>query len=160
MSGTRELMLKQIRHYKKFVDKNLKWKREVANIDTHIHPNPTTVHFQDFTSRVDWIESFAKRKFKLYTISLLKQEPNMLIPKHTDTYYTFKKRFNVNNKVHRANIFLQDWKPGHYFEVNDRPYVKWKAGQYIMLDQTKPHRSGNIGTVNKYTAQVTGVLKN
>ncbi len=151
-------MLKKIKNIKKFIDKNYKWKREVANIDTHIHPNPTTVHFQTFTPNIEWLETFARNKFSKYTISLLKQEPNMLIPKHTDTYYKFKKKFNVKGKVYRANIFLQDWKPGHYFEVNGRPFVKWKAGQYILLDQSKPHRSGNFGVVNKYTAQVTGTL--
>tara|TARA_R110000782_G_C14794655_1_gene411236 strand:+ start:934 stop:1401 length:468 start_codon:yes stop_codon:yes gene_type:complete len=154
-------MLRQIKKRKKFVDSNLNWKKEISKNNIRTHPVATTVHYQTFTEKVDWIEAFAKRKFSQYTMSLLKQEPNMLIPVHVDSYYFFKKTFKVNKKqkVYRANIFLEDWKPGHYFEVNNKPCVNWKAGQYILLDQTMWHRSGNVGVDKKYTAQVTGVLK-
>ena len=84
----------------------------------------------------------------------------MVIPLHTDKYWFFKSKSKLpaDKGVYRANIFLEDWKPGHYFEVNNEPVVKWKAGQYALLDTTIFHRSGNLGDKTKYTAQVTGLL--
>ena len=87
--------------------------------------------------------------------------PNMLIPLHKDKYYYFRKKFNIskNQNIFRVQIFLQDWMPGHYFEIEKKPIVKWHAGHYILLDKTMDHRSANVGKVPKYTAQVTGILK-
>ena len=71
------------------------------------------------------------------------------------------KKFNIskNQNIFRVQIFLQDWMPGHYFEIEKKPIVKWHAGHYILLDKTMDHRSANVGKVPKYTAQVTGILK-
>lgn len=91
-------MLKKIKLNKKFKDYGFKWQREICKNDLAIHPANTTVHYQAFEVKIDWIDNFAKKKFKLYTISVLKQPPNMLIPLHKDTYYYFRKKFKVSKK--------------------------------------------------------------
>ena len=90
-----------------------------------------------------------------------KLTPGRWLPPHKDHFKNYCNYYKISNKnkIMRTIVFLEDWKPGHYFEVNNKPCVNWKAGQYILLDQTMWHRSGNVGVDKKYTAQVTGVLK-
>jgi len=78
-----------------------------------------------------------------------------------DKYYRFKsKNKKINAKeVIRYCIFLSDWKPGHYFEYNDKPIQPWKKGDILVLEKDVYHRSANAGTTFKYSAQITGVLK-
>ena len=42
----------------------------------------------------------------------------------------YQSLFNVDkSKVWRAVIVLQDWEPGHYFDIEDRAIVNYKKGQ-------------------------------
>ena len=42
-----------------------------------------------------------------------------IMPPHKDHFETYSKKFNVEVELaHRAIVFLEDWKPGHYFEYN------------------------------------------
>jgi len=44
--------------------------------------------------------------------------------------------------------------------MNQQPIVNWKKGDYVELKEGVLHRGSNSGNVPKYTAQITGVLKN
>ena len=104
------------------------------------------------------ILSFAETLFPRYSVSVIKQYPGNTIPSHLDTYYTFCKKNNVNSDdVIRVNIFLENWKTGHYFEINENPVLQWKRGDAIIITTNEYHLSGNMGIVPKYTMQVTGV---
>jgi len=61
------------------------------------------------------------------------------------------------DEIIRVNIFLEDWKTGHYFELNGNPILKWQAGDAIILDASKPHLSANAGIDPKFTMQITGL---
>lgn len=82
------------------------------------------------------------------------------LPKHADHYITFRKRFAIDNpyKVWRAVVFLEDWKSGHYFEIEDKPLSPWQAGDWVAWNYDVPHVAGNIGPENRYTVQVTGCI--
>lgn len=83
-----------------------------------------------------------------------------IMPPHVDHFETYCKVFNVErNLVYRAIVFLQDWKPGHYFEYDGRGLVNWKQGDYVIYSTDTPHAASNIGIEPRYTLQVTGVLK-
>jgi hypothetical protein len=92
---------------------------------------------------------------------MIKQFPGQFIPRHKDKHYKFKSKNKGCDpkKILRYCIFLEDWKPGHYFEYDDKPIKTWSRGDIFVLEQGIFHRSANAGTVPKYTAQITGILK-
>jgi len=83
-----------------------------------------------------------------------------IMPPHVDHFDTYCRVFEVERElVYRAIVFLEDWKPGHYFEYDSRGIVNWKQGDYIIYSTDTPHAASNIGTSPRYTLQVTGILK-
>ncbi len=51
---------------------------------------------------------------------------------------------------------MEDWKSGHYFEIDNKPFVDWKAGDWVWWKGTVPHSASNIGVETRYTLQLTG----
>ncbi len=83
-----------------------------------------------------------------------------IMPPHVDHFDTYCRIFNVEReKVFRAIIFLQDWKPGHYFEYDGNGLVNWKSGDYVIYSTNTLHAASNIGIEPRYTLQVTGIKK-
>lgn len=116
-----------------------------------------TQYWQTFDVDDACIE-FGRSLFPRFSMSVIKQMPGQTLPSHLDTFFTF----SVNNGIEpkdcvRINIFLEDWKTGHYFEINETPVLQWKQGDAIMIEIEEPHLSGNMGMEPKYTMQVTGV---
>ena len=82
-----------------------------------------------------------------------------IMPPHHDHFETYSKIFNIERSlVHRAIVFLEDWKPGHYFEYNAQLMNSWKKGDYIVYSADIEHAASNIGIEPRYTLQITGVL--
>lgn len=80
-----------------------------------------------------------------------------IIPEHSDHYETYCRIFNATpDKVFRVVIMLEDWKPGHYFEIDGIGFVNWKAGDWFSWRGDVPHAAANIGTEPRYTLQITG----
>ena len=80
-----------------------------------------------------------------------------IMPEHRDHFQNYCKVFNTTyDKVHRMVIMLEDWKPGHYFELDGVGYVNWKAGDWFKWRGDVPHAASNIGREPRYTLQVTG----
>ena len=152
-------MLHRTDKHIKFEDKDFQWQYELCAVGLDVHSEESTAHFQTFDPDVPWLESFAGEKFEKYAISIIKQMPGKLIPHHIDQYHFFKSKHNLNDAsmIRRINIFLEDWKNGHYFEAGGKPVVEWMAGSYVVLDNTIEHMSANMGRVPKYTAQITGL---
>ena len=59
----------------------------------------------------------------------------------------------------RVLVFLEDWKSGHYFELDGIPIVNWKAGDYYQWTGATKHMASNIGVDDRYTLQLTGWCK-
>lgn len=80
------------------------------------------------------------------------------LPPHADSFLKYKQLFNIKDisQIYRALIFLEDWKPGHYFEIDGLGIVNWKAGDYITWHGDTLHAAGNFGLEPRYTLQVTG----
>jgi hypothetical protein len=82
-----------------------------------------------------------------------------VMPVHQDRYVKYIDLFNLQNQEHtirRALVLLEDWKPGHYLEVMDHPYVDWKAGTVVEWVFDIPHMAANVGLEPRYTLQITG----
>ena len=152
-------MLKEISNPECFTDKGISWIMHEGSPQTQHYRNYNTIHYQVFDHRIDYIQNFAKTKFQKFSTSIIKQGPGMCIPLHIDKYHYFTNTNKCDpDAIVRFNIFLEDWKSGHYFEVDNIPIVGWKKGQYVQLNNKLSHRSANVGDQNKYTAQVTGLL--
>jgi hypothetical protein len=106
----------------------------------------------------DWTDEFLSI-FKGDHISMCfyKMSTCNIIPYHKDTYPYYKKVFNLSDtsKIHRAVIFLEDWKPGHIFEIERMPITQWKAGQYVLWQDDALHMAANLGLEPRYTVQLT-----
>ncbi|MFO7744962.1 MAG: hypothetical protein R6V36_06240 [Psychroflexus sp.] len=114
-------------------------------------------YYQAFDMPAD-IKEFAASLFPRCSISVMRQPSGQTLPSHEDTFYRFANTHNIDPyDCVRINIFLEDWRSGHYFEINDTPIVSWKAGEAVVIYRDEPHLSGNMGMTEKYTMQITGV---
>lgn len=107
----------------------------------------------------EWISNL-EQLFGMYnqTYTLYRMDTLEIMPVHTDHYRTYCRLNNVTpEKVCRIVMMLEDWKPGHYFELDGVGYVNWKAGDYFMWKGDVPHAASNIGTEPRYTLQITGL---
>ena len=83
-----------------------------------------------------------------------------IMPPHIDHFETYCRIFNVSrDKVFRAVVFLEDWKPGHYFEYDGKGLVNWERGNYVIYSTDILHAASNIGIEPRYTLQITGIKK-
>ena len=108
----------------------------------------------------DWVDHVAadiglsRCGFVIYKMSTLE-----IMPTHVDHYETYSRVFGVDREnIRRAIVFLEDWLPGHYSEMEHVGITNWKAGDYVMWDADVPHAAANIGTQPRYTLQITGTL--
>ena len=90
-------------------------------------------------------------------LSFYKMNTCNILPQHRDTYNRYIKLFNIQDtsKIHRAVIFLEDWQPGHIFEIERTPITDWKAGEYVLWQYDAEHMAANLGLEPRYTLQIT-----
>jgi hypothetical protein len=106
-----------------------------------------------------FIDFFEKMGWKDIGTSYYRMMPGTILPTHQDLYKKYIELFNLQgleHTIYRAVIFLEDWKPGHYFEGNDQPMVQWQAGDVVEWWYDTPHMAANIGAEPRYTLQITG----
>jgi hypothetical protein len=88
-----------------------------------------------------------------------KMTTGVVMPTHVDHFNRYCKVFNIEKtQVWRAIVFLNDWAPGHYFEIDGNAIVHYKKGEYVLWSNETPHAASNIGLVDRYTLQITGQL--
>jgi hypothetical protein len=123
------------------------------------YTDKNTQYYQTFDLPEEY-HTFAKSIFTEYSLSVIKQMPGQTIPQHFDTFYKFCERNNCSKiDVCRLNFFLEEWKTGHYFEINNEPYVDWGKMNFKIIRYGQPHLSGNMGMEPKYTMQITGLYE-
>lgn len=106
-----------------------------------------------------FIAIFEQLGWKDIGTSYYRMMPGTILPTHSDLYKKYVTLFNLQGKEHtirRAVVFLEDWKPGHYAEYMDCPFVKWSAGTTIEWVYDTPHMAANMGVEPRYTLQITG----
>lgn len=131
----------------------IKWRRQ----------GYTQKHFLDSTHIVrntspEWVHKF----FNLVQgenpgVTFLKMATCDITPYHSDTYKFYKKihKLKDSTNIRRVIIFLEDWKPGHIFEIENTPITQWKAGDFVTWKNDVLHMAANLGTETRYTAQIT-----
>lgn len=82
-----------------------------------------------------------------------------IMPTHIDHFKRYCEVFNVEREhVFRAVVFLEEWKAGHYFEMNGKCIANYQAGHYVLWSADVPHAAANIGIDPRYTLQITGTF--
>ena len=122
------------------------------------HETTTGKMYDSRNPMPDWVNTIANLMnlrnpgFVFYRMDTLD-----IMPTHVDHFNTYCRVFNKDRKeVRRAIVFLEDWKPGHYFQIDNVGVVNYKAGEYVLWAPDVPHAASNIGVEPRYTLQITG----
>lgn len=108
----------------------------------------------NWVSELDNMFGLYNQSYTFYRMDTLE-----IMPVHSDHFSTYSRIHDVTvEQVHRVLIMLEDWKPGHYLEIDGIAYVNWLAGDWFMWNGTTPHAAANIGIDPRYTLQVTGLV--
>ena len=106
---------------------------------------------------------YAQPFFKLFAwqdigIAFYRMKTCEALPQHVDAYTSYKKMFDIDNpdKIYRGIVFLEDWKSGHYFEIDGEILMPWRRGDWVYWNNAVPHYAGNFGLEDRYTLQITG----
>lgn len=106
-----------------------------------------------------FIELYEAQGWKDIGIAYYRMPTGTVMPVHSDLYKKYIEVFNLQGQeqsIRRALVLLEDWKSGHYLEVNGIPVIDWHAGQVIEWEYDTPHMAANIGLEPRYTLQITG----
>jgi hypothetical protein len=128
------------------------------------YPNRFTGDMCDMRNRqptwnTQFVDFFAAKGWKDIGTSYYRMNTGTVLPTHRDLYLRYIDLFNLQGRepgIHRAIIFLQDWRSGHYAEYEDQPFVKWSAGDVVEWQYDTPHMAANLGLDPRYTLQITG----
>ena len=128
------------------------------------YPNRFTGDMCDMRQRQpswNWrfINHFRERGWLDIGTSYYRMNTGTVLPTHGDLYKRYVELFGLagrEHRIHRAIIFLQDWRPGHYAEYEGRPFVNWSAGDVVEWRYDTPHMAANLGLDPRYTLQITG----
>ena len=83
------------------------------------------------------------------------QYPGEMLNLHIDKQYEMN---DDPSQVARFFIFLEDWKPGHFFQMGTS-FLKWQKGDLVWFDWPNiPHASANAGWEPRSLIQVTGTI--
>jgi hypothetical protein len=106
-----------------------------------------------------FVKIFQEMGWKDIGTSYYRMGTGTILPTHSDLYLRYIDIFKLQGQEHtirRAIVFLEDWRPGHYFEGADKPTVNWHAGDVIEWQYDAPHLAANLGLDPRYTLQITG----
>ena len=124
----------------------------------YTHETTTGKMYDSRNPMPDWVNTIANLMnlrnpgFVFYRMDTLD-----IMPTRVYHFNTYCRVFNKDRKeVRRAIVFLEDWKPGHYFQVDNVGVVNYKAGEYVLWAPDVPHAASNIGVEPRYTLQITG----
>ena len=107
----------------------------------------------DWILNMDHMFGMYNQTYTVYCMTTLE-----IMPSHSDHFNTYCRLHDTTSeKVQRVILMLEDWKPGHYFELDGIGYVNWKAGDWFKWTGDVPHAASNIGTEPRYTLQITGL---
>jgi hypothetical protein len=106
-----------------------------------------------------FVEFYQQRGWQDIGVAYYCMHTGTVMPEHQDLYKRYIEVFDLQGQeqsVRRAIVFLEDWKSGHYLEIDGRPVVQWIAGDVVEWHYDTPHMAANIGLEPRYTLQITG----
>lgn len=125
--------------------------KNILNLNGELYnmSNPMPDYAEDFFTMFNWHD---------VGIAFYRMNTGDALPMHQDAFSSYKKMFNItdSSQLWRAVVFLEDWKSGHYFEIDSQPLMPWVAGDWVAWNYDVPHFAANIGIEPRYTMQITG----
>ena len=106
-----------------------------------------------------FVDIYRELGWKDIGTSYYRMPTGTILPTHGDLYLRYIDLFKLQGqeqRIRRAIVFLEDWKPGHYFEGNNVAEVNWKAGDVVEWAYDALHMAANMGLEPRYTLQITG----
>jgi len=106
-----------------------------------------------------FVDTYTAQGWKDVGLAFYRMRTGTVMPVHQDLYRRYIELFDLKGREHtirRALVLLEDWWPGHYLEVDGRPFVNWQAGDTVEWIYDTPHMAANIGLQDRYTLQITG----
>lgn len=136
-----------------------RWRRE-----GYVHPDS---HFTGFmcdmrSPQPSWNHHLVKWFEDTFTVkdvgsSYYRMGTGVILPNHSDTYKRYIQLFGCKlENIIRALVMPEDWKSGHYLEINGIAITNWQAGDYFWWRGDLVHMAANIGIEKRYTIQLTG----
>lgn len=108
------------------------------------------------TKHLSWFDNFRPSNAKKVGYLFTKLESGNVVPPHKDHFKNFAKYHNVPlSKIKRRLVFVEDWKAGHYFQVNNKVFVNWVSGDFVEWTRKDKHFGGNLGLIPRYILQIT-----
>lgn len=148
-------------------------KREQKDIHETVQGFPESYH-EDNTriqqlwfdkDQVDYDELGNKLGMEVVTISTILQPPGNTVTMHRDTFFKINNLYPDDPRMKiRANIYLQNWEPGHFINYQDENFewqtsTHWQQGDGFIWNSEQLHLSANAGLLPKYTLQASGFLR-
>ena len=144
----------------KFVDKQQCY-QQVSGMETYFNEHNSSI-WQMFDDECpQWLNELAltiPQEFAHHVVSVIKLDPGQTVPYHVDKHYKLKTQYG-DGESYRYLIFLEDWKTGHYYEIHDQPYTKWRKGDWVKFGINDWHLAGNMGLEPFYSVQITGIVR-
>lgn len=140
---------------------------ELSDIHEQYGGFPDTYRFENTIIKQLWwnsdqidFDGIGKQlNMEVVTVSSILQPPGCVIPLHRDMFYQISSRYPTRTDIKvRANIYLEDWKLGHFIQYNDTVSTHWQQGAGFLWDSEILHLGANAGMQNKYTLQISGFL--
>lgn len=147
-------------------DSNGLWE-ELGIDNPPYHTGSTVVHQAFDKSCPIWVNKI-KNQFDWVThgtVTLNKLTPGNYIPPHADTLYRFKQYLKDNDldingsEPVRVNIFLQNKEIGHFLDIANQAVSNYSKGDYVLIRPGVIHTVANLGYTDRYTMQITGIIK-
>jgi hypothetical protein len=108
-----------------------------------------------------FITIYTELGWKDIGLAFYRMPTGTVMPVHQDLYRRYVELFDLQGREHtikRALLLLEDWKSGHYLEVDGRAYTNWRAGDVVEWVYNTPHMAANLGLEDRYSLQITGHL--
>ena len=130
--------------------------KQLAEMEKYYTPHNSSV-WQILDEAPAWVHDLSVKipqDFDHNVVSVIKLDPGQVIPLHRDRHAVLQEKHGEGD-TWRYLIFLENWKNGHYFEINNQPVVNWRAGDWIKFHRSQWHLAGNSGWEPFYSVQVT-----
>jgi hypothetical protein len=89
-----------------------------------------------------------------FVVSTIRLDPGSTVPNHKDAHFKVQEKYGKGSTA-RYLIMLEDWKMGHYYEIHQQPFLKWRKGDWVKFGHDDWHLAGNMGDAPFYSMQVT-----
>lgn len=134
--------------------------RQYEQLDKYYNKHNSSIWQMFDDNCPEWTWEIAQRLLALlndssnYVVSIVRIDPGNTIPNHVDAHFMVQQKYG-EGKTSRYLIMLEDWRSGHYYEIHNQPYVKWRAGDWTKFGSEDWHLAGNMGDEPFYSMQVT-----